>query len=128
MKLSISLVLVSVALAPATVFAAPHSASTPARLRLRDVKGRSPDFWSSIGSALGSAASALDSDTTVDGCQVVECSAALLGTGFSCLGAIVQGGANPIADLECIAEGLKAAKEVPSDCANCPQAIEKELQ
>ncbi|KAH8890105.1 hypothetical protein GQ53DRAFT_824754 [Thozetella sp. PMI_491] len=69
----------------------------------------------------------LPTGPVIDGCKVVPCSVDLGTTAISCVGAVAEGGSNAVADLSCLARILKDVEVVPMDCANCPEAIEKQL-
>ncbi|KAF2792282.1 hypothetical protein K505DRAFT_338813 [Melanomma pulvis-pyrius CBS 109.77] len=59
-------------------------------------------------------------DSKADGgCEVLKCVAALAPASVTCAAALVEAGANPIADAACFATGLNLGLNPPAACTAC---------
>jgi len=56
-------------------------------------------------------------------CDVAQCAIALGPTAVGCGAAAVEVGANPIADISCLAGGLNAAVNTPASCTACASEL-----
>ncbi|KAF8518836.1 hypothetical protein BU17DRAFT_90633 [Hysterangium stoloniferum] len=60
----------------------------------------------------------------VRSCEVTQCIVALGPVAVGCGSAVVQGGADPVSDIGCVASVLSTVTDIPAPCAGCPGASE----